>query len=70
LRQDVTEILRAFEVVPKRKVVPSVCNYLYANFGEFWTLERSLIWISNFGRLKILKNQKKARPHLSSVEAT
>jgi hypothetical protein len=54
--------LREFEVVLTRKVVTCVSNYLYAKFGEFWTSRRSLIWISNFGRLKILKIRKRPDP--------
>jgi hypothetical protein len=45
----------------KKKVAPCVSKYLYAKFGEFWTSGRSLIWISNFGRLKILKKSEKCR---------
>jgi hypothetical protein len=48
--------------MPKRKVIPSISSYLYTKFVEFLTLGRSLIWISKFGRLKILKNQKRVGP--------
>jgi hypothetical protein len=35
-------MLWEFEVVPKRKLVPSVLIYPYAKFGEFLTSGRSL----------------------------
>jgi hypothetical protein len=37
-----------------------------AKIGEVWTLGRTLIWISKFGRLKILKKSEKRRGSLVS----
>jgi hypothetical protein len=62
----VIEILREFEVVPKRKVVPFVSNYLYTQFCEFWTAGRSPFRTSKFGRLKILEIQNGAGARLSA----
>jgi hypothetical protein len=51
--------------VPKRKVSPCVSVYRSAKIDEVLTLGRSLIWISKFGRLKILKIRKNWGPLVS-----
>jgi hypothetical protein len=59
-------MLWEFEVVPKRKLVPSVLIYTYAKFGEFLTSGRSLFWFSKFGRWKIFLNKKIQGPTCQS----
>jgi hypothetical protein len=59
-------ILCEFEVVLKRKVIPSVSNYPYERVGEIWTSRRSPIRISKCGCLKILLNKKMMGPTCQS----